>query len=389
MGLDLLCINAGSSSLKFAVFRIDGAAEEKLLSGAVEEIGETEGRFRLDGADGGSLIDGTDVFPTQEKAAETMLHVLEERGMRDFAAAGHRMVHGGPDFFAPQLVDNQLRSRLRELIPFAPLHMPSQLAMIEGVAKHWPNLAQVVCFDTAFHRPIPELARRFALPRELFDRGVYRYGFHGLSYEFVVGALKESLGQRAIIAHLGNGASMVALKQGVPIDTSMALTPAAGFMMSTRSGDLDPGILLFLLRQGWTPEKLASMIERQSGLAGVSAGIGDMKILLSKRKEDPRCDLAIEMFCYQIRKFIGAYAAALNGLDTLVFTGGIGERAPEVREGVCRGLEFLGIGLSADENRANAEIISDGGKPCVVRVVHTDEDVMIARHTRDVLRKAN
>jgi acetate kinase len=385
MGLDILCINAGSSSLKFAVFSMDGVLEQKLLSGEVEDIGEPGGRFRLRGADARSIIDRQGEFSGHEQAVQAMFAGLHEQGRHSFAGAGHRIVHGGPEFYDPQRIDGGVLQRLGDLVSFAPLHLPSQIGTIRRVAEHWPGLLQVACFDTAFHRGMPEVARRFPLSRACWDQGIFRYGFHGLSYEFVVGTLGASLGRRAIIAHLGNGASMVALKDGASIDTSMGLTPAGGFMMGTRSGDLDPGILLYLMREGWTLEQLSGLIEHQSGLAGVSGGIGDMKILLSKRESDPRCAQAVDMFCYQIRKFIGAYAAALGGIDTLVFTGGIGERAATVRAGICRGLEFLGIELDEGSNGGNAEIISAAGSACIVRVVRTDEDVMIARHTRGIL----
>ncbi|HLW52596.1 MAG TPA: acetate/propionate family kinase [Candidatus Angelobacter sp.] len=385
MGLDLLCINAGSSSLKFAVFRMGDRGEQKQLSGEVEDIGENRGRFRLRGQDGKPLADQLGKFTDHELAVEAMLGGLAGQGTREFAAAGHRVVHGGPDFFAPQKIDDRLRSRLRQLIPFAPLHLPAQIAMMEAVAGRWPNLPQVACFDTAFHHGLPEVARRFPLPRELWDRGVFRYGFHGLSYEYVVSALGSKLGRRAIVAHLGNGASMVALRDGFPIDTSMGMTPDGGFMMGTRSGDLDPGILLYLLRQGWSGERLARMLEHESGLTGVSGGISDVKTLLEQGDGDVRHTQAVEMFCYQVRKFVGAYAAALGGLDMLVFTGGIGERAAAVRAGICRGLEFLGIEVDPAGNARHAEDISVPGSRCRVFVVHTDEDVMIARHTRNVI----
>jgi acetate kinase len=378
----ILCLNAGSSSLKFAVYRMQGAAEERVLFGAAEEIGKSPGRFWLRGAHESSLVDGDRRFCDHGEALQAMLASLEGQGMKTLVAAGHRIVHGGPSFQRPQRVDPEVRKRLQELVPFAPLHLPSQIAMIDELSKRRPELAEVACFDTAFHQRMPETARRFALPRKLWDEGVLRYGFHGLSYEFVVGKLGTNLGRRAIIAHLGNGASMVALRDGVPVDTSMGLTPTGGFMMGTRSGDLDPGVLLYLLRKGWTTEQLETLLDHQSGLLGVSAITSDMKTLLQKRGTDAKASQAVEMFCDQVRKFIGAYAAALNGLDTLVFTAGIGERAAEVRAEICRGLEFLGVGLDPAGNARHAEVISRPGSSCVVRVIPTDEDLMIARHTR-------
>jgi acetate kinase len=357
----ILSLNSGSSSLKFAVYRMAEDAEECIFSGAIEEI--------------------TD----RAAAVKSMFAALRQQGITNLAAAGHRIVHGGPKFSAPQRVDEELKRALKELVPFAPLHLPGQLAMIEAVADHYPDLLQVACFDTAFHSLLPEVAQRFALPQELWEQGIRRYGFHGLSYEYVVGRLGKGLGRRAIIAHLGNGASMVALKEGTPIDTSMGLTPAGGFMMGTRSGDLDPGVLLYLLRQGYSAEKLEDLINHKAGLLGVSGQTSDMKALLESRSADPAATLAVTMFCYHVRKFIGAFAAALSGLDTLVFTGGIGERAATVRKEICEGLEHLGIAIDEEANDRDAETVSPAGSRCVVRVVQTDEDLMIARHTRTIL----
>jgi acetate kinase len=229
------------------------------------------------------------------------------------------------------------------------------------------------------------VTRRFAFPRKLWDRGIARYGFHGLSYEFICSKLGKELGKRAIIAHLGNGASMVALQDGQPVDTSMGLTPTGGFMMGTRPGDLDPGVLLHLLREGWTVDQLETLLDRQSGLAGVSGISSDMKTLLEERASNADARQAVEMFCYQARKFIGAFAAVLGGLETLVFTGGIGERAAPVRSEICQGLGFLGIDLDLEKNARHHAIISTGQSACCVRVVATDEDLMIARHTRRVI----
>jgi acetate kinase len=310
---------------------------------------------------------------------------LQERGITALSAAGHRIVHGGPRFHEPRLVDAALIRGLKEAAVFAPLHVPSQVALIESVAQYYPNLPQVACFDTAFHWQMPEIARRFALPRDLWDEGVLRYGFHGLSYEYVVERIGGELGKRAIIAHLGNGASMVALREGRPVDTSMGLTPTGGFMMGTRTGDLDPGVLLYLLRTGRSVEEIAQLVDHRSGLLGVSGLSSDMKTLLDPSAQNADAAQAVEMFCYQIRKFIGAYAAVLGGLDTLVFTGGIGEHATPVRAAIVEGLEFLGIGLDRDANSRNAEVISAKTSRCSIRVIKTDEDLMIARHTKRVL----
>jgi acetate kinase len=384
MDQTILCLNGGSSSLKFAVYRLAGADEQRVFSGAVEAISAPGGRAWLRSADS-VLSDQSGNFPDYAVAVKTMFAALQQQGVRNLAAAGHRIVHGGPTFIAPRLIDEELKQALRDLFPFAPLHLPSQLAMIEAVAAHYPDLPQVACFDTAFHAAMPEVAQRFPLPDELFLKGIRRYGFHGLSYEYVAAKLGRDLGRRAIVAHLGNGASMVALRDGRPIDTSMGLTPAGGFMMGTRSGDLDPGVLLYLLGQGYSSGRLETLLNHQSGLLGVSGQTSEMKALLERRANDPAADLAVKMFCYQVRKFIGAFAAALSGLDTLIFTGGISEHSAPVREQVCRGLDHLGIELDSDANARHAEVVSRPGSSCTVRVVQTDEDLMIARHTQKIL----
>jgi acetate kinase len=383
MAPTILCLNGGSSSLKYAVYRISGAGEERVFSGAIEAIGAEGGRAWLRAGEQ-VLSDKSGTFADHTEAVKTMFAALKTQGVTKLAAAGHRIVHGGPKFTAPQRIDDRLRAALHELIPFAPLHLPSQVAMIEAVAAHFPDLPQVACFDTAFHSRMPEVAQRFALPGKLWQQGIKRYGFHGLSYEYVVGKLGAALGQRAVIAHLGNGSSMVALRDGVSVDTSMGLTPTGGFMMGTRSGDLDPGVLLHLLHAGYSAEKLEGLLNHEAGLLGVSGESSEMKVLLEKRKTEPAAALAVQMFCYQIRKFVGAFAAALCGLDTLVFTGGIGEHAAAVRAEICSGLPYLGIALDGAANNRNAEVISAAGSRCVVRVVETDEDLMIARHTRSV-----
>ena len=379
----ILSLNGGSSSLKFAVYRLSGTAEERMFSGAVEAIGQPSGKAWLRGRDK-ALQEETGKFPDHTAAMKKMFAGLREQGVEKLAAAGHRIVHGGPKFTAPQLIDAQLKQALKELIPFAPLHLPSQIAMIEAVEAHFPDLPQVACFDTAFHSRMPEEAQRFALPQRFWEQGIRRYGFHGLSYEYVIGKLEGKLGRRAIIAHLGNGASMVALKDGLPMDTSMGMTPTGGFMMGTRSGDLDPGVLIHLLKTGYSAEQLEELVDHEAGLLGVSGHTSDMKALLQKSQTDSAAHMAVQMFAYQVRKFIGAYAAVLNGLDTLVFTGGIGERAADVRGKICSGLGYLGVALETQANAQNAEVISLPNSQCAVRVVQTDEDLMIVRHTRAV-----
>ena len=384
----ILCLNGGSSSLKFAVYRLSHTAEERMFSGAVEGIGEPSGKAWLRSGDK-ALQEASGKFPDHTAAIKAMFAALRKQGVKELKAAGHRIVHGGPKFTAPQIIDEKLKAGLKQIIPFAPLHLPSQLAMIEAVVAHFPDLPQVACFDTAFHSRMPEVAQRFALPQKLWEQGIRRYGFHGLSYEYVTGKLGTELGRRAIIAHLGNGASMVALKDGLPVDTSMGLTPTGGFMMGTRSGDLDPGVLIHLLKAGYSADQLENLLDHQAGLLGVSGETSDMKVLLQGCQTDGAARMAVQMFAYQVRKFIGAYAAVLNGLDTLVFTGGIGERAAEIRANICSGLEYLGVALDAPANARNAEVISPTGMKCTVRVVQTDEDLIVARHTREVAFSRN
>lgn len=382
----ILCLNSGSSSLKFALYRPRGAAEALVAAGAVERIGLADGCLWVRGADGAPLLERKEDFPGHAAAVDAVFGAAARLRLPEPAAVGHRVVHGGARHVAPERVAPALLADLRELAAFAPLHLPGSIEGIEAVAARFPHLPQAACFDTAFHRRMPELAQRLALPGALWEEGVRRYGFHGLSYEYVLEALGEAARGRVVIAHLGNGASMAAVRDGVPVDTTMGFTPAGGFMMGTRSGDLDPGVLVHLMRErGWGPDDVERLVTREAGLLGVSGLSPDMKTLLEARDRNPRAALAVDLFCYQARKHIGALAAALDGLDTLVFTGGIGERAAPVREQVCRGIAHLGIEIDPERNRAHAGTISTPSSPCTVRVVPTDEDLMIARHTRRLL----
>jgi acetate kinase len=292
---------------------------------------------------------------------------------------------------APQQVTDALLADLMALQARDPEHMPAEIAGIETVRALFPALPQVVCFDTAFHRRMPTVATLYALPRTLIDAGIVRVGFHGLSYEYVLDELRrldpETVRGRVIVAHLGNGASMAAIRGGTGIDTSMGFTPLAGLVMGTRCGDLDPGVLLHLLRaEGMTPAALDDLLHRHSGLLGVSGTTSDMRDLLAREPSDRRAAEAVHLFCYRAKQYVGAYAAVLGGLDTLVFTGGIGENAPAVRERICAGLEFLGVEIDLQRNAANAAVISRDGSPVPIRVIRTDEERMIARHTRRLLR---
>ena len=385
-GQSILCLNSGSSSLKFALYRLEDAGQGLLAAGAVERIGLGDGYLWVRDADEAPLLERKEDFSGHEAAVEAVFDGAAGLGLPRPAAAGHRVVHGGPRHAVPERVDARLLADLRALAAFAPLHLPGALAGIEAVAARFPDLPQAACFDTAFHRRLPVLAQRFALPDILWEEGVRRYGFHGLSYEYVLDVLGGAARGRVVIAHLGNGASMAAVRDGVPVDTTMGFTPAGGFMMGTRSGDLDPGILVHLMRQrGWGPDEVERLVTREAGLLAVSGLSPDMKTLLEARERNPQAALAVDLFCYQARKHVGALAAALDGLDTLVFTGGIGERAAPVRRRICQGLAHLGVELDPERNQAHAGTISVPRSPCTVRVVPTDEDLMIARHTRRLL----
>jgi acetate kinase len=380
-------LNGGSSSLKFALYQFLEEAECLLARGEAEEIGTSRSRLWIRDSAGAPVLDDRRHMPDHATAIREILGELNDKGYPPLAAIGHRIVNGGPACSKPQKITPKLLARLRELIPLAPLHLPTEIQLIESIRSAMPRTPQVACFDTAFHRGMPEIAQRFPLPRKLWSEGVRRYGFHGLSYEYVLQELGSSASkQRVIIAHLGSGASLVAVQNGVSLDTSMGLTPTGGVMMGTRTGDLDPGVLLYLLREKrYDSAALEQLVDHESGLLGVSATTADMKTLLDRRGADRRAREAVEMFCNSVRKQIGAFATVLGGVGLLVFTGGIGERAPAVRAEICRGLEHIGIRLDPARNRAQKSTISRLRSPCSVRVVPTNEELMIARHTRSVV----
>lgn len=361
--MTIVALNAGSSSLKYAVFgdveHSDGS--DVVLRGTRDRIGA-----------GGD----TD----HAGALGWVLGELDRRGIEPPRAVGHRVVHGGPEHTEPAIVDDALIAALERAIPFAPLHLPIELGAIAAVRARLGDLPQVVCFDTGFHRTLPDVARHFALPDVWFRLGIRRYGFHGLSFEYLAASLSTAQLRKAIFAHLGNGASMVAVRDGRSIDTTMGLTPTGGLVMGTRSGDLDPGLLVYLLDHGYDSRSLAHLVDHEAGLLAISGITADMQRLLELRATVPRAALAIDVFCYQARKSIGALAAALGGIETLVFTGGIGEHAPAIRLEICRGLEHLGITLDLERNAAGAPIVSTSR--CEVHVIRTDEERMIARHAR-------
>jgi acetate kinase len=360
----VLALNAGSSTLKYTLYRFDDAGERELLA-------ET---LRVTDAGRPTLLDAV------------LERVRSEVGSEAFDV-GHRIVHGGSTFTAPVQVDGTVVARLQQLVPLAPLHLPPALQLLRHALDTCPRSLHVACFDTAFHQSLPAVARRFALPDDLYERGVRRYGFHGLSYEYVLSTFGSRPPARLVVAHLGSGASMAALRGGESIDTSMGLTPCGGIPMGSRSGDLDPGVLIHLMREHhYTVESLEDLLNHGSGLKGL-AGTAEMSELLSRAGNvDTNALAAVELFAYSIKKQLGAYFAVLGGLDCLVFTGGIGEHAPLVRSLACSDLTPLGIELDPQLNAKNAPRIGRAGTSCDVRIVRTDEDLVIARATHAMAR---
>lgn len=382
----VLVINAGSSSVKFALFSAE-QRPTRLVAGAVNGIGHDRGRFHAKSGNGSIWVDEKRRVSNQEEAIEFILSSVDQHSAGWMTiAVGHRIVHGGPDCDCPKLVTTELEEKLAKLIPLAPLHLPHNLAGIDAVRVRRPHLPQVACFDTAFHETLPKLSRLTGLPRDVAGCEIRRYGFHGLSYEFIVDELRRSPGaaindQCLIVAHLGNGASMAAIKGGRSIETTMGFSTLAGLPMGTRSGDLDPGIILYLIiEKGLSAGAVQHMLYERSGLLGISRVSSDMQELLGQVHRPQVAD-AIDYLCARARAYIGSLAATLGGLDRLVFTGGIGANAPEIQARICKGLEFLGIHLDPARSLAKARTISRDGSRVVVEAIPTDEEVMIARHT--------
>lgn len=384
----VVCLNAGSSSLKFAVYNLRDL-EAIIMTGSADMIGLPSGRLKVD-LRGSTLQDKEMALPTHEGAVLAALSAMSRANLPTPIACVHRVVHGGPDLINPVVVDEEVRRELERLVPLAPLHIPNELKVIDVATRVFPRTPQVACFDTAFHQRMPAVAKRLALPRKYGEMGIRRYGFHGISYESIVSHLGNELSGRSIVAHLGNGCSMVALRDGIPQDTTMALTPTGGLMMGTRSGDLDPGVLFYLMRQPngnvrYATDQVENLVNHESGLLGVSGTSRNMKELLNAETESISAQEAIELFCYSANKFLGALCAVLGGLDTLVFAGGIGENSPEIRRRICERAAFLNVRLDSSLNEANAPIISHESSACIVRMQHTDETLMMARHALDLL----
>jgi acetate kinase len=387
----ILTINGGSSSIKLALFEA-GDSLRRVLEGGIERIGLPDATFRVKGLNQADSFSRLVRAPDHAVAVAALMDWIEERGGRHtLTAVGHRVVHGGPRYCKPERITPQMVEELHRLSPFDPDHLPEEILLTEAFHHRFPELPQVACFDTAFHHDLPRVAQLLPIPRRYEAQGVRRYGFHGLSYAFLMGELArlaglESAQGRVILAHLGNGASLAAVRDGRPVDTSMSFTPTAGVPMSTRSGDLDPGLVWYLARTDkMSAKQFNEMVNFQSGLLGVSETSSDMRDLLDREAQDVRAAEAVALFCYQVKKWIGSFTAALGGLDTLVFAGGIGENAPLVRSRICEGLRFLGIELEESQNAANGGVISTAASRVAVRVIHTDEEQMIAETVCRVL----
>ena len=391
MDRKILTINSGSSSIKFALFD-GGSSLEKELYGKIDRIGLSDAVLTyqdlVTDKTGKHIIGNT-------YAVNFLIDWLKEYiDIVSICGIGHRVVHG-MKHVEPELVSQELLDELHQISAYDPEHLPQEIEMIELFRKGYPKLLQLVCFDTSFHNTMPRVAKQLPLPRKYEAMGIQRYGFHGLSYAYLLEELGRVAGNEAakgkiILAHLGNGASIAAVKDGKSIDTSMGFTPTSGLVMGTRTGDLDPGVAWFLMQsEKLNAEQFSNLINQQSGLLGISETSSDMQDLLKHQHKDTRAAEAVELFCYQTKKWIGSFATVLGGLDTLIFSGGIGENAPEVRSKICNNLEFLGIELDEQKNMENDAIIGTDASRVKVRVIKTNEELMIAKMVCDVLNKGS
>lgn len=378
---NVLTINAGSSSIRFALFEVS-LPPVRLLQGNLEQIGSDDASLSVDLGDG-SPPKRVKVDIKGSAIGYLMDWLESQPQFKSIDGVGHRVVHGMLHV-DPELVTQELLDELKAIIPFDPEHLPREIEFIEALQQRYGQLPQVACFDTAFHRSMPQVATQLPIPRRYAENGVRRYGFHGLSYTYLMQELTRladpaAVRGRVILAHLGSGASLAAVRDGECIDTSMGFTPAAGLVMGTRSGDLDPGLMSYLaLTEGMSAAQFQTMVNHESGLLGISDVSSDVRSLLARESGDPRAAQALALFCYQVKKWIGSFAAALGGVDTLVFAGGIGEHAAVMRERICEGLDFLGIKLDPEANGRHAPLISTAAGRVAVRVIHTDEESVIA-----------
>jgi acetate kinase len=391
----VLVMNGGSSSIKFAVYRLSDPPQRR-LHGKVDRIGSSGTTLAFDDLDR-DRQDSRGIGDFDHRsAANFLIDWLDGQiSLASIAAVGHRVVNGGAHHKEPERITPELLDELRRISAYAPEHLPAEIAVIDLFRERVPSLLQVACFDTAFHRDMPRVAKVLPIPRHFQAQGVERYGFHGLSYSFLMQELArvggdEAAGGRVILAHLGNGASLAAVRGGKCIDTSMGFTPAAGVPMSTRSGDLDPGLVWYLAQTGrMTAEQFHHMVNHQSGLLGVSETSSDLRDLLEREADDVRSAEAVALFCYQVKKFIGAFAAALGGLDTVVFAGGIGENAPAIRSRICSDLGFLGVQLDPTRNASGEPVVSAAASRVDVRVIRTDEEIIIAQEVERILDRTS
>jgi acetate kinase len=387
----VLTVNGGSSSIKFALFEVGGSLE-RIFKGGIDQIGTPNAVFHLKAANSDDSFSRPVAASNHTIAVNMLMDCIQKRSDTGaLVAIGHRVLQGGPKYYKPQRITAEMIAELHLLSLFDPEHIPEEIELIEASRIRFPDLPQIACFDTAFHHDMPRVAQLMPIPRRYEAQGIRRYGFHGLSYSFLIEELARLAGpeaarDRVILAHLGSGASLAALRDGKSIDTSMGFTPASGIPMSTRSGDLDPGLVLYLAAtEKMSAKDFNRMVNSESGLLGISETSSDMLALLEREAQDIRAAEAVTLFCYQVKKWIGAFAAAIGGLDTLVFAGGIGENAPVVRARICKGLEFLGIQIDIKQNASNAGVISTKASRIVVRVIPTDEELMIAKTINQLL----
>jgi len=390
----VLTINGGSSSIKFALYQI-GEPMDRILAGKIDRIGLSGTTLTFSEASNGQQVSLDVEISAQHAAADFLIEWLEQRtDFSTLSAIGHRVVHG-MRYTESQVISQSVLDELHRISSYDPQHLPAEIKLIEKFRQHYPHLPQVACFDTAFHQSLPRVAKLLPIPRRFDAIGIQRYGFHGLSYAYLMQQLEKIAGTqvsqgRVILAHLGNGASLAAVRNGESIDTSMGFTPAGGVPMGSRSGDLDPGVAWYMMQsENLSVEQFNHLINHESGLLGVSETSSDMHDLIQQQDADVRAAEAVDLFCYQIKKWIGAFAAAMGGLDTLVFAGGIGEHAPVVRAQICSELQFLGIEIEEKSNTQNADVISTESGRVVVRVIHTDEELMIANSVCEILELTN
>ena len=390
----VLTINGGSSSIKFALYQI-GEPMDRILAGKIDRIGLSGTTLTFSEASNGQQVSLDVEISAQHAAADFLIEWLEQRtDFSTLSAIGHRVVHG-MRYTESQVISQSVLDELHRISSYDPQHLPAEIKLIEKFRQHYPHLPQVACFDTAFHQSLPRVAKLLPIPRRFDAIGIQRYGFHGLSYAYLMQQLEKIAGTqvsqgRVILAHLGNGASLAAVRNGESIDTSMGFTPAGGVPMGSRSGDLDPGVAWYMMQsENLSVEQFNHLINHESGLLGVSETSSDMHDLIQQQDADVRAAEAVDLFCYQIKKWIGAFAAAMGGLDTLVFAGGIGEHAPVVRAQICSELQFLGIEIEEKSNTQNTDVISVEDGRVIVRVIHTDEELMIANSVCDILELTN